>query len=83
MVERRLGDGCPVICDTFGIADCAAAPALFYALIVEPRSAAEHPRLLAYFERLVARPSFQRVLDEARPWFGNFPLREAIPARFL
>jgi glutathione S-transferase len=42
-----------------------------------------HPHVAAYFERLVARPSFARVLDEARPWFRNFPCREAMPARFL
>ena len=44
---------------------------------------AGHPKLAAYFERLLARPSFARTLDEARPYFAMFPLRERIPARFL
>jgi glutathione S-transferase len=68
--------------ETFGLADCAAAPALFYAGIVVPFSDT-HPHVAAYFERLVARPSFARVLDEARPWFRYFPYVEAMPARFL
>jgi glutathione S-transferase len=40
-------------------------------------------RLAAYFEDLMARPSVRRVVDEARPWFKYYPLRTAIPARFL
>jgi len=68
--------------ESFTLADCAAAPALFYAAILEPFDPAQR-RLAAYFERLVARPSVARVLTEARPWFGYFPYREAMPARFL
>ena len=59
---------------TFGIADCAAAPALFYAHwafpIPEARSA-----LRAYRARLLERPTIARVVDEARPWRENFPLK--------
>lgn len=68
--------------DRFTLADCAAAPALFYADMVAPFSRG-HSNLAAYFERLLARPSFARVLVEARPYFHLFPLREQIPARFL
>jgi glutathione S-transferase len=57
--------------DTFTIADCAAAPALFYAQKVQPFGARKH--LTAYFARLEARPSFARVLDEAKPYFAMFP----------
>lgn len=64
----------------FSLADCAAAPALFYAGIVEPWGRRE---LGAYFERLVARPSVARTLSEARPFFEYFPYRELMPARFL
>ena len=64
------------------MADCAAAPALFYAGIVTP-FADRHPSLAGYFERLVARPSIARVLAEARPYFSMFPLRERIPSRFF
>lgn len=68
--------------EAFGLADCAAAPALFYAGIVLP-FAERHPHLAGYFERLLARPSFARVLAEARPYFAMFPLRERMPQRFL
>lgn len=68
--------------DAFTLADCAAAPALFYADIVAPFSSA-HPHIAAYFERLLARPSVARTLAEARPYFPLFPLRDRIPARFL
>jgi len=43
----------------------------------------DHPRPAAYFERLTERPSFARVIAEARPYFGMFPLKDSIPARFL
>jgi glutathione S-transferase len=68
--------------DAFSIAECAATPALFYAGIIEP-FADRCPHLAAYFERLLARPSVQRVLKEAQPFFPYFPYREAMPARFL
>lgn len=59
---------------TFGIADCAAAPALFYAHWGHPI-----PQSLAalrdYRARLLARPSVARVVDEARPWREIFPLK--------
>ena len=58
--------------DTFGLADCAAAPALFYANQVVPIESTA-PHLAAYFARLVARPAFARVLDEARPYLAMFP----------
>lgn len=82
LAEQQLQGREWAIGDAFSLADCAAAPALFYADIVLPFSAS-HPSLAAYFDRLVERPSFARVLDEARPWFHMFPLRERIPARFL
>lgn len=60
--------------DTFGIADIAAAPALFYAHWGFPIPAA-HEALHAYRTRLFARPSIKRVIDEARPWRDYFPLK--------
>ncbi|GAN00495.1 uncharacterized glutathione S-transferase-like protein [alpha proteobacterium U9-1i] len=66
----------------FGLADCAAEPALFYAECVEPFSGG-YPNLARYFDRLFARPSVQRVTEEARPFFKFFPYREAMPARLL
>jgi len=82
MAERQLAGKTFAIGERFSIADCAAAPALFYAGIVEAFGAG-HVNLSAYFERLVERPSFARVLAEARPYFDMFPYREAIPPRFL
>ena len=59
--------------DSFSLADCAGAPALFYAnwLHPIPESCAE---LRAYRRRLASRPSFGRVLEEARPFRPWFPL---------
>lgn len=56
----------------FTLADCAAAPALYYADLVHP-FAARHPRLQGYFQRLLARPSFARVVEEAKPYRHFFP----------
>jgi glutathione S-transferase len=57
----------------FSLADCAAAPALFYADWTHP-IAARYPVLRAYRARLLARPSFARAVDEARPYRSLFPL---------
>jgi glutathione S-transferase len=54
------------------MADCAAAPALFYADWVHP-VAQTHPRVRAYRRRLLARPSFARAVDEGRPYRKFFP----------
>ena len=56
----------------FTLADCAAAPALFYADKVMP-FAESHPNTFSYLERLKQRPSFARVLKEAEPYFKYFP----------
>ncbi|MBM0106444.1 glutathione S-transferase family protein [Steroidobacter sp. S1-65] len=82
LVERQLADNVWAAGDAFTMADCAAAPALFYASIVHPFPASCR-RLAEYHERLMARPSVARVLKEARPYFELFPLKKDIPARFL
>jgi glutathione S-transferase len=58
--------------DAFGLADCAAAPALFYADWVHPIAEAS-PTVRAYRSRLNARPSFARAIEEARPYRSFFP----------
>ena len=59
--------------DAFSLADCAAAPALFYADWVHPIGEAfGHVR--AYRQRLLERPSFARAVNEARPYRPLFPL---------
>jgi len=55
----------------FGLADCAAAPPLFYCSQIEPIG--ERQKLSAYLDRLKTRPSFMRVLKEAEPYLGMFP----------
>jgi glutathione S-transferase len=68
--------------EAFSMADCAAAPALFYASTLEPLPQSL-TRLRAYFDRLMDRASVQRVLAEARPYFHFYPFHDAIPAQFL
>jgi glutathione S-transferase len=82
MVELRMSGRTWAIGDAFSIADCAAFPALFYAGTVVPFAQA-HPRTAAYLDRLLERPSVRQVLDEARPYFGLYPFKDSIPARFL
>lgn len=59
--------------DAFSLADCAAAPALFYADWSHPIGD-RFASLRAYRQRLLARPSFARAVDEARPYRHLFPL---------
>jgi glutathione S-transferase len=59
--------------DAFSLADCAAAPALFYADWTHPIGEA-FANIRAYRQRLLARPSFARAVDEARPYRPLFPL---------
>jgi glutathione S-transferase len=64
--------------ESFTLADCAAAPALFYADWTE-RIRDSCPLLRGYRARLLARPSFARAVEEARPFRALFPL--GAPAR--
>ena len=59
--------------EDFSLADCAAAPSLFYADWVHRISDA-YPNLRAYRGRLLARPSVARAVDEARPYRHFVPL---------
>jgi glutathione S-transferase len=72
MIDRDMGSRTWAIGDTFTMADCAAAPALFYANMVMPfgdtyRNAA------AYLTRLMERPSYARALEEAQPYLKMVP----------
>lgn len=82
VIEERMASKPWAAGETFGIADCAAAPALFYAGIVCPFPTT-HQHLASYFERLLARPSFRRVIAEAQPYYELFPFRDSIPQRFF
>jgi glutathione S-transferase len=68
MKDREWATG-----NTFTLADCVAAPALFYADWTH-EIAEEFDNVRAYRHRLLARPSFARAVDEARPFRHFFPL---------
>lgn len=72
VLEARLAGRTWAAGDTFTLADCAAAPALYYANRVHPLTATR-PVLSSYLERLHARPSFARVFAEAQPYLHFFP----------
>jgi glutathione S-transferase len=73
VIEREMESKTWTMGNDFTLADCAAAPALFYANTVVPFGGA-HKNLPAYLDRLMARPSFARVLAEAQPYFALFPM---------
>jgi len=58
---------------TFTLADCGAAPFLFYADWTHPIDP-HYANVRAYRQRLLARPSVKRAVDEARPYRSYFPL---------
>jgi glutathione S-transferase len=68
MADRQWAAG-----DRFSLADCGAAPFLFYADWTHA-IAGEFANVRAYRQRLLARPSFARAVDEARPYRHYFPL---------
>ena len=77
-IEQELAGRAWAAGPEFTLADCAAAPALFYADWVHP-IADPFPELRRYRARLLARPSFARAVDQARPYRPLFPL--GAPAR--
>ena len=81
MIDRRMASRTWVSGQHFSLADCAAAPALFYASTLQPFPV-EFSRLSGYFDRLTERPSFKRVIEEAKPYFSLYPFADAIPKRF-
>lgn len=72
-LEANLGDGPWAVGDEFTMADCAAAPSLFYADWLE-EIGPQRPRLAAYRARLLAHPVVARAVDEGRPYRHYFPM---------
>ncbi|WP_424628134.1 glutathione S-transferase family protein [Bradyrhizobium sp. SYSU BS000235] len=72
LVDKEMSSKTWAAGDHFSMADCAAAPALFYANRVLPFSET-HRNATRYFDQLMARPSFARVVEEAKPYFALFP----------
>ncbi|MFK0163190.1 glutathione S-transferase family protein [Rhizobium sp. NPDC090279] len=81
MIEKQLDGKIWITGDRLTMADCAAAPALFYAETLVPFGE-EHGRLEAYYQRLLDRPSFARVLKEAMPYFHFYPYSQKLPVQF-
>ena len=73
ILDRRMENREWAVADRFSMADCAAAPSLLYAdwSHTIPK---RFGNLWAYRDRLLARPSYARALNEARPYRRNFPL---------
>ena len=71
MIDKEVATKTWAMGEAFTLADCAAAPALFYGNKVLPFG--DHKNVTAYFERLKARPSFAPVVKEAEPYFAMFP----------
>lgn len=72
MIEQAMQSRTWSAGDAFTIADCAAAPALFYANKIAPFGET-HPHVGGYFDRLMERPSFARAVREAEPYLKQFP----------
>jgi len=72
MIDQEMEGASWAMGDTFTMADCAAAPALFYANEVMPFGRT-HENAARYLDRLMERPSFARAVEEARPYRALFP----------
>jgi len=72
MIDQDMAGNRWAMGDDFTMADCAAAPALFYADWVAPFRDT-HKNAAAYLDRLKERPSYARVLKEAEPYFAMVP----------
>jgi glutathione S-transferase len=72
-LDQRMQGRSWAVGETFTLADCAAAPSLFYADWTH-RIPEHHRNLAAYRARLLQRPSFARAVDEARRFRHYFPL---------
>jgi glutathione S-transferase len=73
LIDRRLAASGWAAGDAFTVADCAAAPALFYCRAVH-RWDEGRANITRYYRDLMTRPSIARVVDEARPLRDLFPL---------
>ena len=81
LLDRQLEGRRWLTGEAFTLADCAAAPALFYAMAYVPLPAAQ-AALSAYVERLMAHAEVAAVVNAARPWFKYFPGRAGLARRY-
>ena len=82
MIDHHMAERNWVAGDTFSMADCAAAPSLFYAITYVPLLP-QQGHLAAYFDRLMDHPSVALTIDEARPYFKFYPGRDGLSRRFF
>jgi glutathione S-transferase len=73
MIDAEMAGRTWAMGDEFTMADCAAAPPLFYIDKVFPLGG-EYKNAAAYLRRLLERPSYARTIEEARPYFSMFPV---------
>lgn len=73
LLDKELGGKTWAVGDTFTMADCAAAPSLFYTDMGVMPLRDDYPNVAAYLDRLKQRPSYARVLKEAEPFFKLVP----------
>lgn len=71
LLDREMRERTWATGDAFTLADCAAAPPLFYSAWAEPVD--DFPHVAAYRQRLMERPSFARALREAEPHLQFVP----------
>jgi len=76
MIEQDMATRTWAMGDAFSMADCAAAPSLFYANMVMPFGET-YPNTAKYLDRLLARPSFARAVKEAKPYLKFVPKENA------
>lgn len=74
LLDKHLTSGGWAAGPAFSLADCAAAPALFYARVVHRWDEQRLANLTRYYTELSARPSVARVIDEAREYRKLFPM---------
>jgi glutathione S-transferase len=72
MIDQDMATKTWIMGDAFTMADCAAAPALFYANMVMPFGDI-HKNTATYLGRLMERPSFARAVEEAQPYLALVP----------
>jgi len=73
LAERQMASRPWAAGDAFTMADCAAAPPLFYCDLAVAPLAPGYPNLAAYLDRLRERPSYARALAEAKPYLDFVP----------
>jgi len=81
-IDAQLENRSWIASDGFSMADCAAAPSLFYA-VTYVSIPIHHARLHVYFDRLMDHPSVALTIDQARPYFKFYPGRAGLSRRFF